>query len=147
MSDTDEYSSVVNRILDVIEAVEKFNPRGELFELFGNERFKHDFLPKLSSDSFALTLWGMRSHFAETGYFEKIIDLLQTLYRKTPPRLVFTHDLIIKWVEEIDARQFPEIIRLVKDERSQTIKRGSEKHSLFDDHYELEDWVSLRSEI
>jgi len=147
MSDAEEYNSAVSRVVEFIEAVERFNPKGELFELFGNGRFNRDFLPKLTSDSLALRLLGMRSHFAEMGLFEEIVEILQSLYQKTSPRLVLTHDLVIEWAKEIGVQESSEIIRLVKDVRSQTFERGSKEHTLFDDHYELEDWVSLRREI
>jgi hypothetical protein len=147
MSDPEEYTSAVSQVVEFIEAVERFNPNGELFELFGEGRFDRNFLPKLTSDSLVLTLWGMRSHFAEMGLSEELVEILQSLYEKTPPRLVLTHDLVIEWAKEIGVQESSEIIRLVKDVRSQTFDRGSKEHTLFDDHYELEDWISLRREI
>lgn len=147
MSDAEEYNSAVSRVVEFIEAVEKFNPKGELFELFGKGRFNHDFLPKLTSDSLVLRLWSTRSHFAEMGFSEELVEILQSLYQKAPPRLVLTHDLVIKWAAEIGVQGSSKIMRLVKDVRSQTFDRGSKEHTLFDDHYELEDWGSLRREI
>jgi hypothetical protein len=147
MSDAEEYNAAVSRVIEFIEAVERFNPNGELLDLFGKGRFDRDFLPKLTGDSLALRLWGMRSHFKEMESFKEIVEILQSLYQKAPPRLVLTHDLVIKWAKEIGVQESSEIIRLIKDVRSQAFGRDSEEYTLFDDHYELEDWVSLRREI
>jgi hypothetical protein len=121
--------------------------KGELFNLFGNGRFEHDFLPKLSADSLALNLWNMRSHFAEAGLSTEYIAIIQTLYHKTPPRLILTHELVLEWAKEIGIEESSEFFQLIRTVRSQTFDAGSQQQDQFDDHYELDDWVSLGGRI
>ncbi|MEC2072493.1 nSTAND3 domain-containing NTPase [Alkalihalophilus marmarensis] len=131
----------LTKITGVVEAFTYFN---EIHEVFGNDIFYREILPKLPIDNTILKIIIIYKQLSEgIDDKQKAYNLVLNIYTIDLPKLQLTNNIVEKFFEDLEREQKSELLELIENANNQINNKGRMRKDQFDDHYELENWVSL----
>ncbi|WP_145410831.1 hypothetical protein [Paenibacillus xylanexedens] len=133
------YVTELNNYIESISLNEE-NP----VELLGKDLFNELIQYHLPGDRGLLVLLKQGKHISQEN-----LPLLERLFQSSPPRVHSFCQFIEKELRKsLDSdKEIISFLEVVKEQRSEIIRRGSQQKTLFNSEPELEGWITMREKV